>query len=165
MAEPVSRMGAFDMIGTGGTTLDDEWAKSGRRALHGMFVRDFPNMAMIVQVRHASTTWNVPYMLKAQTEHFTDVVKHCLDEGVVGFDVAKRAEDEWVKLMADNPGGDIEFLENCTPGYYNNEGGDAKGGLFANTYFLGPLAYMDLLSDWMDDGLNNDLELINGKAR
>lgn len=159
VAESGSREGVFDMIGAKGTSLDEAWAQSGRRTLHGMFVHDFPNMGMILQIRQASTTWNVPYMLRAQTEHFADVVKRCMDGGIVSFDVAKRAESEWVKLITDNPAGNVEFIENCTPGYYNNEGGDAKTGLFANTYYLGPLAYTDLLRDWLDGGFVRDLEL------
>ena len=52
----------------------------------------------------------------------------------------------------------IEFLENCTPGYYNAEGqADAKtrqGGFF----FGGPTEFAEILEAWRADGSLEGLE-------
>ena len=61
-----------------------------------------------------------------------------------------------------------EFLESCTPGYYNNEGKpfaeDGKGGSFIGRgqngpYGGGPIAFVKLLEDWRAEGKLQGLEL------
>ena len=46
-----------------------------------------------------------------------------------------------------------DFFENCTPGYYNNEGKAGNGnGFFAANYGAGPVRFFQILQDWRDDG-------------
>ena len=61
-----------------------------------------------------------------------------------------------------------EFLESCTPGYYNNEGKpfaeDGKGGSFIGRgqngpYGGGSIAFIKLLEEWRAEGNLQGLEL------
>jgi cyclohexanone monooxygenase len=51
------------------------------------------------------------------------------------------------------------FQEQCTPGYYNNEGQPAAGGFLGTSYGLGPMAFFKLLENWRNDGTFAGLEL------
>jgi cyclohexanone monooxygenase len=49
--------------------------------------------------------------------------------------------------------GSIEFLEQCTPGYYNGEGSDAVlSNLKNSTYAPGLNAFNELLAQWRKEG-------------
>jgi cyclohexanone monooxygenase len=46
-----------------------------------------------------------------------------------------------------------EFLEACTPGYYNNEGMPAKGfGLAGELYGGGPVEFHEIIRQWRANG-------------
>ena len=55
----------------------------------------------------------------------------------------------------------IEFFDNCTPGYYNNEGKIASegGGLQGETFAPGPNAFNALLRTWRDNGEMEGMDL------
>ena len=53
----------------------------------------------------------------------------------------------------------IEFSENCTPGYYNNEGKPSERSLQDANYGAGPVAFFKVLEDWRADGTMEGLEL------
>ena len=60
-----------------------------------------------------------------------------------------------------------EFLESCTPGYYNNEGKprrDGQGGSFiaparTDGTAEGPIAFVKVLEDWRAEGALEGMEL------
>ena len=69
---------------------------------------------------------------------------------------SQEAQDQWVQTIRDTtiPS---DFLEQCTPGYYNNEGG-GDGGIrsaLGEPYGPGFYAFDQLLKEWRDKG---DLE-------
>ena len=45
-----------------------------------------------------------------------------------------------------------DFLESCTPGYYNNEGKPGERSLHNGFYGAGPVAFFKVLDDWRADG-------------
>jgi cyclohexanone monooxygenase len=54
------------------------------------------------------------------------------------------------------------FLQNCTPGYYNNEGHFGEGvdgGFGVNSYAPGINAFNDLMKKWREKGDLEGLEL------
>ena len=52
------------------------------------------------------------------------------------------------------------FLQECTPGYYNNEGGELDMRVARNNqYWRGPIAFIRLLDRWRADGTMPGLEL------
>ena len=67
--------------------------------------------------------------------------------GVV--EAAPAAEAEWVSNIRDNSRLNREFLQSCTPGYYNNEG-KLRGGVLSEAYSPGIIAFLDLVRNWRD---------------
>ena len=52
-----------------------------------------------------------------------------------------------------------KFLEECTPGYYNNEGKPSRARGAQRLLRRGPIAFVKLLEDWRADGALKGLEL------
>jgi cyclohexanone monooxygenase len=153
-----SRAGGFELIGRKDMTLDQKW-QGGRQTLHGMFVRGFPNLGIIFGAKHATATWNVPYTLRKQAEHFVAVVKHCADNGVSVFDVAQSAETRWGKTIVEKSALNIKFVTECTPGYFNNEGKNPENSIFGSLYGGGPFEYFKIIEEWRRKDIDRDLEM------
>ena len=157
-AAPSNRSGGFSLTGKYGTTIEDYW-QNGMRTLHGMFVHGFPNLGIIHGIKQAATTWNGTYILTKHTQHFVDLIKRCNQEQVLAFDVKQEAEDAWLSELKTKSTVDIEFLEDCTPGYINNEGQNLNDAIYASTYGPGVFEYLKVLEKWRHTDLNQDLEL------
>ena len=56
----------------------------------------------------------------------------------------------------------LEFGENCTPGYYNNEGQPPPAAAQNGFFFGGPTEFFELLEKWRADGGMPGLELGRG---
>ena len=61
--------------------------------------------------------------------------------------------------LADSARDIRSFQEQCTPGYYNNEGQPGAGGFLISSYGAGPMPFFQLLADWRDAGAFAGLEL------
>ncbi len=157
VAAPADRTGGFELVGVGGQPLADYW-RDGLKSLHGMMVHGFPNMGIINGLKQASITWNITFMMRKQSEHFAAIVKRCLESNVALFDVKPAAEQDWLKTLREKHSIDEEFLRDCTPGYYNDEGKDPRKSIWASSYGGGPFEYMQILDDWRENGFLNDLE-------
>ena len=51
------------------------------------------------------------------------------------------------------------FLKECTPGYYNNEGKPEVMAKRNSSYGAGPVAFAKVLADWREEGSLKGLEL------
>ena len=103
--------------------------------------------------------------------HLADVayiIKHALDEEIRTMEVSPEAEQAWVETIVSLARNGEEFLESCTPGYYNNEGKPGEvGGKNASfigrgqngPYGGGSIAFVKILEDWRADGQLNGMEL------
>lgn len=157
-AAPSNRSGGFSLTGKDGMTIEDYW-KDGMRTLHGMFVHGFPNLGIIHGIKQAATTWNGTYILTKHTQHFVDLVRRCRDQGVKTFEATVAAEDAWLDELAEKATADLQFLEDCTPGYINNEGQDLGTAIYSSTYGPGVFEYLRVLDRWRDEDLAKDLDL------
>ena len=151
VASPPDRTAGFEMHGAGGISLGEYW-KDGRKTLHGIFTHNFPNMGVISGLKQAGITWSITFMNRRQSEHFAAVVKRCLDEDIASFDVKPEAEQRWLNVLREKSMKDITFLQECTPGYYNNEGKNQRDSIWLSNYGGGPFEYMEVLTDWQKDG-------------
>jgi cyclohexanone monooxygenase len=70
-----------------------------------------------------------------------------------------EAEAAWVQTILSLALDRQQFLESCTPGYYNNEGRPAERSLTESPYGAGPVAFVKVLEDWRADGSLAGLEL------
>jgi cyclohexanone monooxygenase len=128
------------------------------RTLHGMQSRGFPN-CFILGPQQAGFTVNYPHLLDEQSRHVAYVVAQAFERGVRTVEVSEAAEAEWVDTILRLAGRGREFLESCTPGYYNNEGRlsdrAAQNGFFGG----GPVEFFRILREWRERGGLAGLEL------
>lgn len=148
----LSRRAGFETRGRGGLTLTDHWSQ-GMRTMHGTYVAGFPNLFIIGMTQGANLISNITSNLTEAATTIAAVVARANSSGASRVEVTAEAEEAWVELVSGGTGG---FLGNpdCTPGYYNNEGGPigARQHLDAGGYPAGPVAFFDLLEEWRTDG-------------
>ena len=80
--------------------------------------------------------------------------------GVSTVEPSEAGQDDWVALIGSFKAGGVEFLQACTPGYYNNEGHPMSGNAFLGAYTPGINAFHQLLDDWRVAGDLSGLELV-----
>ena len=151
-----SRAG-FDLRGVGGMTLAEKW-RDGLATFHGLHTRAFPNMFFISQAQSGMSV-NFPHMLSVQSEHVAHIVGQCLTQGISKVEASDEAERAWTDTIVGQSAGRIAFLETCTPGYYNNEGGNLELAARSMPYGGGPLAFIQILEEWRQQGGLKGLEL------
>ena len=69
------------------------------------------------------------------------------------------AEDAWVATILELAQFNLDFLESCTPGYYNNEGKPSERGVRNGFYGAGSVAFFQVIADWRNEGSLAGLEL------
>jgi len=154
---PLERRAGYEVYGKGGLTLSDKW-KDGVATLHGMQTRGFPN-CFIVGLAQVGGSANITHVLDVQSRHIAYVIESALERGAETVDVVQEAEDAWVDTIIRASMANITFLENCTPGYYNNEG-QPNGELIRQNgaYAPGIMAFSKLLDAWKAEGSLSGLE-------
>ena len=74
------------------------------------------------------------------------------------MEVTAEAEAAWVteivELVTKNVAAaqNQAFQEECTPGYYNNEGSPSRIAIQNGAYGGGPMAYVGVLNSWRTEG-------------
>jgi cyclohexanone monooxygenase len=153
-----TRRAGFDVRGRDGVELSSRWA-DGARTFHGLQSRGFPNMAFIGFIQTA-TTVNIPHALAEQASHLAHILGEVRDRGFDIVETSQAAEDSWQDEIARTAVMARDFYEECTPGYYNNEGRVTDGtGYAAGMYGGGPVRFFSLLADWRAAGDLPGLEL------
>ena len=145
-----ARRTGFQTYGRGGLSLSDKW-KDGVSSLHGMTTRGFPNMFILGNAQSANTP-NFTHMLNEASKHVAYIVKHCDERQVRSIEPTQEAEDAWVAEVMSFAGVRRTFEQECTPGYYNNEGAPSDLTARNNYYGGGPVVFIQLLNDWRAQG-------------
>jgi cation diffusion facilitator CzcD-associated flavoprotein CzcO len=154
---PYTRRAGYDVVGVGGITLSQHWA-DGMRSLHGMHVHHFPNLFILGHAQGGFTV-NYPHLLDEASRHVAHLVRFALDHGVRELEATEEAEDAWLATLAESARSMRAFQEQCTPGYYNNEGHPDGAGFLTSSYGRGPMAFFQLLADWRERGDLSGLEV------
>jgi cation diffusion facilitator CzcD-associated flavoprotein CzcO len=152
-----TRRSGYDVLGARGTSLSEHW-RDGMRSVHGMHVHGFPNMFVLGHTQGGFTV-NYPHLLDESSRHICHMVRHALEHDVRTLEATAEGEAEWLRTLAESARDFRAFQEQCTPGYYNNEGHPATGGFLGSSYGRGPMAFFQLLADWRDEGSFAGLEL------
>jgi cyclohexanone monooxygenase len=152
-----TRRAGFEIYGRGGVTLTEKW-KEGVSSLHGMHTRGFPN-CFIVSNAQAGFTANYPHMLNEQSKHLSYIVKQCIDRQARVVETTQEAEDIWLDTVLKASVFNKRFLEECTPGYYNNEGKPSEAAIRNGPFGGGSIAFIKILEDWRAGGDLAGLEL------
>ncbi len=146
----------FDPKGVGGKSLSQHW-EDGMRTMHGVHVHGFPNLFVVQLGQGAALASNVPHNYVESSKTVTTVVSHALDGGFERVEVTGEAEEAWVDLLETH--GRAFGSEECTPGYYNNEGRPAGPKERRNFgYPFGAVAFFKLMDEWRRSGSFDGLE-------
>ena len=145
-----SRSG-FDVEGRDGLKLSEAWS-GGMRSKHGMHVHGFPNLFFSQPVQGANLISNVPHNLTEAGKTIALVVSETLKRGAKEVEVTEEAQQAWIDLLLTGPGRMIG-MNDCTPGYYNNEGQPMGPAAKYNVgYPAGASAYFKYLDAWRSCG-------------
>ena len=75
------------------------------------------------------------------------------------IEASKQAEADWVTLV-NEPDQMTDYLNSCTPGYYNSEGTvNGNDGFLQGHYAAGGVAFYAMLREWLAKGDMAGLEL------
>jgi cyclohexanone monooxygenase len=152
-----TRRSGYQLHGRDGLTLTEKWA-DGVATLHGIHSRGFPN-CFIMSNSQSGFTVNYPHMLNEQGKHIAYVVSEAAARQARTVEVSEAAEAAWVQTIMDLAVMRQKFAEECTPGYYNNEGQPSVSAVRNGPYGAGPIAFVKVLEDWRADGGLPGLEL------
>jgi cyclohexanone monooxygenase len=152
-----TRRAGYEIHGRDGMTLTRKWS-NGVRTLHGMHCFGFPN-CFIMGPQQAGFTVNFPHLLDEESRHIAWIIGRCFDQDVRTLEVSEAAEAEWVEAVLRLARLGRQFLEECTPGYYNNEGKlserAAQNGFFGG----GSIEFFRILREWRAEGGMKGLEV------
>jgi len=150
----ISRRYSMETIeGRDGLSLFDHWAE-GYKTLHGMTSHGFPNQ-FFTGFSQGAVSANTTSMYEQQAEHIVYIIREALARGIASVEASKEAQDEWCRTIRENTFIDPQYAEECTPGYYNNEGGGGGEGIRSNLgepYGPGFYAFDELLREWREKG-------------
>jgi cation diffusion facilitator CzcD-associated flavoprotein CzcO len=152
-----TRRSGYEITGRGGEPISQRWA-DGMRTLHGIHVHGFPNMFLVQPTQAANLISNIPSNLTDHGRTIAQVIKHALDVDAREVEVTADAEERWVELLLTGPGR-MMMSQDCTPGYYNNEGLDPGPRALLNVgHPHGPMAYFQHIDAWRRSGEFEGLE-------
>jgi cyclohexanone monooxygenase len=151
-----ARRAGYQLIGRNGQTLTEKW-RDGVRTLHGIHIHGFPNCFMM-SIAQSGFTVNFPYMINEQAKHIAYVIQRALGDGLRTVEATEAAETEWVETIIARSTISADFAEQCTPGYYNNEGHPDAEGRQNGFFFGGPMEFVEILEQWRADRAMRGLE-------
>jgi cyclohexanone monooxygenase len=152
-----TRRAGYELYGRDGITLTEKW-RDGASTLHGMHSRGFPN-CFIFSLTQSGFTVNFPHMLNEQSKHLAYILAEARDRGVTVIEADADAEADWVDTIVRLSRMNQQFLESCTPGYYNNEGKPAESSVKNGSYGAGSVEFIKVLEAWRAAGDLAGLEL------
>jgi len=147
----------FEVVGRHGQTLTDKW-KAGASTFHGLFTRGFPNL-FVMGTQQSGQSPNFQHMLDEQSRHIGHIMAQVKAQGVRTLEASAEAEADWVATIVKLSHARQPFLNECTPGYYNNEGAPDERTARNSQFWRGPTAFIRLLEAWRQEGTLPGLEL------
>ena len=162
LATDWSHRAGMEIYGRNGITTTEKW-KEGASTLHGWTSRGFPN-CFFIQVVQAALTPNFIHVTNEQAKHIAYVISECNKRGIKSVEPTAEAEEAWVKTILDLGALRSQFLTECTPGYYNNEGDITLRTRRNAPYGAGATAFLDILNKWREEGKLEGLETARGQG-
>ncbi len=151
-----SRRAGLEIYGRDGQSLTETWA-DGIRTLHGMHVRGFPN-CFVMSNPQSGFTASYPHLLNEQAVHLAYIIQNGREKGLRVVEASAEGEAKWVEQCISKARDAGDFFENCTPGYYNNEGQMSDRSVQNGFYGGGSIEFFKILANWRGDGQLEGLE-------
>jgi cation diffusion facilitator CzcD-associated flavoprotein CzcO len=149
---PYTRRSGYDVMGKNNVALSEYWAE-GMRSLHGIHVHQFPNLFILGPSQGANLISNIPHNYVANSVVIASTIAHALESDTHEIEVTEEAENNWIEFITSTQRG-LRGGEDCTPGYYNNEGGPMgrREQLNSSGHPGGPVAYFEYIEQWRTSG-------------
>ncbi len=151
-----SRRAGYQIHGIDGMTVSEKWG-NGLATFHGMHSKGFPNCFFFGPAQSGFTA-TYTYSLDEQSIHLAYILEEVKKRGATRVEASKEAEEGWIKTIIEKARLTASFQENCTPGYYNNEG-KINQTPQNNMYGGGPIEFFSLMKKWRSKGKLEGLEL------
>jgi cation diffusion facilitator CzcD-associated flavoprotein CzcO len=151
------RLGIDIVEGRHGLSLYDHW-KDGFKTFHGFTSPGFPNQ-FFTGFTQTAISPNVTTMLYDQLTHICHIIAETMKRGALVVEATREAQEYWADVIRDVGVNLAEVLADCTPGYFNNEGGPQKRSHMGDIYSPGIHAFHALLTAWRDEGSMKGLRL------
>lgn len=147
-----TRRSGYDVVGRDCATLSGYW-EEGMRSLHGIHVHGFPNMYVIGVAQGANLISNIPQNYVENSVAIAAVISEAEKTSSKEVESTLSAEEQWIELITSNTRG-LRGGEDCTPGYYNNEGKPMgrKEQMNSSGHPGGPIAFFNHLEEWRTSG-------------
>ena len=151
----VTLKAGIDVRGRDGVRLSDRWNPP--RTFFGAHVRDFPNLFFIAYTAGGPVPANVTHGIDVLAEHISFVITKAMSDGIVAVEPSEAAVADWVQVCAESAVAFQRFRngDECTPGYYNNEGVPIDRHIYAGTM----ASFVEKIENWRDGGDLAGLEL------
>ena len=144
------RWGIDEIAGRDGVSIYDHW-REGYKTLHGMTTHGFPNQ-FFIQFSQGGLHSSIPAGFDQQAQHIAYIIKQGLQRGAKTVECSQEAEDAWVATIRACAIDNTQFLRECTPSYYNNEGEPTLRYFLGEPYGKGFYAFDKLIRAWRDRG-------------
>lgn len=150
------RWGIDRLEGRDGLSIYDHW-RNGPVTLHGTMTHGFPNQFYIGYIQGATNS-TVTLQFGEQGRHSAYIIAEALKRGANVVEPTRDAMDAYVQRFREiEPPSD--FIDQCTPSYFNNEGEkDARWALF-RSWGLGWDNFDSMIKAWREDGKLEGLAL------
>ena len=155
----IARRCGFETVGRDGRTLSEHW-EDGMRSLHGMHVAGFPNLFVVGPSQQANLISNITHNQVEAARTIAVILAAARERGATLVEVPPEVEAAWIEPM-DVPGRILGGDPDCTPGYYNNEGGPIgrRERLNGAGYPEGAPAYFAYIDRWRSSGTFEGLDI------
>lgn len=149
---PYTRRSGYDVEGKNNVTLSSYW-EDGMRSLHGIHVNNFPNLFILGPSQGANLISNIPHNYVANSVVIASTIAHAMKKEAKEIEVTEDAENHWIDFITSSQRG-LRGGNDCTPGYYNNEGGPMgrREQLNSSGHPGGPVAYFEYIEQWRLSG-------------
>jgi cyclohexanone monooxygenase len=147
----------FEVHGRDGVTLTEKW-KGGAQTFHGLFTQGFPNL-FVMTTQQSGQSPNFQHMMDEQARHVAWVLDQVRSRGADTVECSEQAEADWVQTIVRYSRARQPFLNECTPGYYNNEGKPDERTARNSPFWRGAIQFLRVWDKWRAEGSLPGLEL------
>jgi cyclohexanone monooxygenase len=114
----------------------------------------------VMGTQQSGQSANFQHMLDEQSRHMAHLMTAVRERGIGTVEASAQAEAEWTDTIVKLARARQPFLNECTPGYYNNEGKPNERTARNSQFWRGPMVFIRMLDAWRKEGSFQGLELV-----
>ena len=153
-----TRRAGYEIVGRGGRTLTEHWDK-GPRTMFGFQSDGFPNLFFVGLTQSAGTV-SIPHALNEQAKHISFLLGEARTRSAEVVETTPEGVESWQQELRSKARMNDWFYEQCTPGYYNNEGQPGKNTIaWGASYGAGSIPFFRILKEWRESGTFEGMRL------